>query len=131
VSEQWTTRLDPEATASYGVKEIHGAWFTPRKMPPLERNMITLLIPECEIQFVLPKVGVMVNRPQANRNLKHWLCYACKEACDLNAVLFICCDTADQVQRAAKMAAKLLPNYERAALERIYDEATRSRAGFH
>jgi hypothetical protein len=130
MTEQWTTRLSPEATAQYGVNEIHGAWFAPRKMPPLERNAVSLLIPECEIQFVVPKVGVMINRPQKNRNVKSWLRYACKEAIDMNAVLFIGCDTAEQVEHAVKLAVKYLPKtYERAALERIYEEA--ARAGLH
>jgi hypothetical protein len=127
---EWTTRLKPEATARYGVKEVHGAWFAPRKMPPLERNGVTLLIPECEIQFVVPKVGVMVNRPQTNRSIKYWLRYACKEAVDMNAVLFIGCDTAEQVEHAVKLASKHLPKtYERAALERIYAEGART--GLH
>lgn len=130
MTEQWTTRLNPEATAAYGFNEAHAAWFTPHKMPPLERKAVTILIPECEIQFVLPKIGVMVNRPQTNKSVKYWLRYACKEASDLNAVLILACDTAEQVEHAAKMAAKLLPKtYERAALERIYEE--KSRMGLH
>jgi hypothetical protein len=130
MTEQWTTRINPEATARYGVKEIHGAWFAPRKMPPLERNTVSLLIPECEIQFVLRKVGVMINRPEKNRSVGYWLRYACKEARDLNAVLFIGCDTAEQVEHAVKLATRHLPKtYERAALERIYQEAART--GLH
>jgi hypothetical protein len=128
----WTTRIDPEAAASCGFNEAaHAAWFTPCKMPP-PRNVIAILIPECEIQFALPGRGIMVNRPQANRNVKQWLRYACQEATDLNEILILTCDTAEQVERAAKLASKCLPkNFERAALERIYDETTRSRAGFH
>jgi hypothetical protein len=101
----------------------------PRKCPAPPRNAITLLIPECELQFVVPSVGIMVNRPQANKSVKHWLKYACKAASDQNAILIVACDTSEQAQRAAKMASRLLPKHERAALERIYQE--QARAGLH
>lgn len=129
----WTTRIDPEVTAPYEFSEGHAAWFAPRKMPPLERNVVSFLIPECEIQVVIPNRGItVVNRPQANRNVKCWLRYACQEASDLNAVLILACDTAEQVERAVKMAAKYLPKtYERAALERLSDEPSRNRAGLN
>jgi hypothetical protein len=130
--EQWTTLLDPEITAPYGFIG-HAAWFAPRKWPPPERNVITLLIPECETQFKFPENNgaILINRPQANKNVKYWLRSACKDARSRNAVVIFACDTAEQAERAAKMAAKLLPNHERTALERIYEEKTRSGAGLN
>lgn len=122
----WTTLLDPALTR----RSVHGAWFVPRKCPAPPRTAITLLIPECELQFVVPgNDTIMVNRPQHNRNLKSWLRYACQEARNSNAVLILACDTADQVERAAKMAGKLLPIHDRTAIERIYTE--QARVGLH
>ena len=126
----WTTRLDPALNQRYGYgPEAHAAWFVPRTRPAPPRNAISFLIPECEMQFVVPRAGVMINRPQANKNVKSWLKYACREASDQNAVLILVCDTAEQVERATKMAGKLLPKHERAALERIYEE--QARVGLH
>jgi hypothetical protein len=116
----------------YGSAEAHSAWFVPRKCPPPPRNTIAFLIPECELQFNVPGVEtVFVNRPRENRNVKRWLKYACKEASDQGAILIVACDTPDQVERAAKMASRLLPKHERAALERIYQEQARTRAGLN
>jgi hypothetical protein len=127
----WTTLLDPALTRRYGFgAEAHAAWFMPRKCPAPPRNAISFLIPECELQFVVPSApNVLVNRPQHNRSVKYWLKYACREARDHGAILILACDTSEQVQRAAKMASKLLPQHERAALERIYEE--QARAGLH
>jgi hypothetical protein len=82
------------------------------------------------MQFVVPERPIVfINRPRANRNVKCWLRYACKEATDQNVVLMVTCDTAEQAERAAKLAIKLLPDYERAAIERIYEEAARVSTG--
>jgi hypothetical protein len=124
----WTTLIDPALTRGFGA--AHGAWFLPRKCPPPPRNTIAFLIPECELQFNVPGVETtLVNRPRENKNVRTWLKHACHEASDQNAVLIVVCDTADQAERAAKMASKLLPKHERAALERIYEE--KARTGLH
>jgi hypothetical protein len=126
----WTTLLDPVLTRRYGCGAAHGAWFVPRKCPPPPRNTIALLIPECELQFNVPGVEtVFVNRPRENRNVRAWLKHACREASDHGAILIVACDTAEQTERAAKLASKLLPKHERAAIERIYEE--QARAGLH
>jgi hypothetical protein len=128
MTEQWTTRLDPEVTRLYGLGEAHSLWFVPQNCPAPPRNVIAFLIPECEMQFVVPaRPTVFINRPRANRNVKCWLRYACEEATYQNAVLIVTCDTAEQAERAAKLAIKLLPDHERAAIERIYEEAARAR----
>ncbi|MEH2484378.1 hypothetical protein [Bradyrhizobium sp. AZCC 2230] len=127
----WTTLLDPALTRSYGFgPEAHAAWFTPGKCPAPPRDVITLLIPECEIQFViLGAPNVLINRPRHNRSVSHWLKYACREARDQGAILILACDTAGQVEHAVKLAGKLLPRHHRTALERIYSE--QSRTGLH
>lgn len=124
----WTTLLDPELTRRYGFgPEAHAAWFVPQKCPAPPRNVVTLLIPECETQFVVPGApNVLVNRPQHNRSVKYWLKYACREASDQGAVLILACDTVEQVERATKLATKLLPRHDRTALERIYSEQART-----
>jgi hypothetical protein len=55
----------------------------------------------------------------------------CRIAKDLGASLTFACDTADQVERAAKMARKLLPNHERTALERMCEAKTRARSNLN
>jgi hypothetical protein len=128
----WTTLLDPALTQRHGFGETHSAWFLPRKCPAAPRNVIAFLIPECEMQFVVPGVDIVfVNRPQENRNVKHWLKYACREASDQGAILIVTCDSAEQAERAARLASKLLPKHERAAIERIYEEQARTRVGLH
>lgn len=72
---------------------------------------------------------MLINRPQHNRSVKHWLKYACREASDQGAILIITCDTSEQVERATKLACKLLPRHDRTAIERIYSE--QSRMGLH
>jgi hypothetical protein len=124
----WTTQIDPAVTQRYR-SEAHAAWFVPRKCPPPPRNTIAFLIPECELQFVVPGETTFINRPRENRNVKRWLKYACREASDQGAILIVACDTAEQTERAAKLAGKLLPKHERAALERIYEE--QARVGLH
>jgi hypothetical protein len=48
MTTNWTTRLDPEITASYGVEEVHQCWFTPEGWPG-KGPAVRLLIPECEL----------------------------------------------------------------------------------
>jgi hypothetical protein len=49
MTTNWTTRLDPEITARYGVAEVHECWFTPKWWPG-KGPAVSLLIPECELQ---------------------------------------------------------------------------------
>ena len=129
-SPSWTTRLPPELTRQFGVEELHDVWFAPKGSPG-KGNVVCLLIPECELQVtvVAPdgKLVQYVNRPP-NRNLKTWLHFACEEATTHRAALSLGCDTAEQAERYAEQAARLLPHHERVALERLYDPASRSRA---
>jgi hypothetical protein len=124
----WTTRVLPEYTRPYGVEEVHDVWFVPNGWPG-KGPAISLLVPECELQFIpLASDGELlafINRPRFNKNVKSWLRYACKLATDHRACLFVACDTADEVERAAKRATKWLPHHQRAALERMYDFASR------
>jgi len=134
LSDDWTTRVLPELTRPYGVEELHRAWFVPKgwlgKGPG-----VTLLIPECELQIcTIRPDGVpdlFVNRPRNNKKIKVWLRSACKMAVELNASLSFGCDTAEQAERAAKAAGKLLPHYERSALERMYDAKTSLRGNLN
>jgi hypothetical protein len=126
----WTTRVLPELTTPYGVEEVHNVWFIPKGWPG-KGPAVSLLIPECEMQiaFLAPdgRPVAFVNRPQLNKNIKSWIRTVCEKARDMGASVSFACDTADQAERAAKMAGKLLPNHERAALERMYDATARAR----
>jgi hypothetical protein len=128
----WTTRAAPEHTRAFGVEEIHVAWFTPRGWPGAG-TVVGLCLPECEMQVSVLTPGgeavVMVNRPTTNKKTKYWLRAACARAREESAAVIISTDTADQSERAARTVERLrlLPGYERAALERIYDPRSRAR----
>jgi hypothetical protein len=126
----WTTRVLPEYTRPYGVEGSADVWFVPNGWPG-KGPAVSLLVPECELQLVVLAPALdgeplaFINRPQVNKNVKSWLRYACELATDYRACLFVACDTAEEAERAAKRATKWLPNYQRAALERMYDIASR------
>jgi hypothetical protein len=130
VSNDWTTRVLPELTSQYGVEELHDVWFTPKGWPG-KGPAVSLLIPECEMQVVVLAADgqpvAVVNRPKINKKVKWWLHTVCEIAREMGASVSLACDTAEQAERAAKMAGKLLPGHERAALERMYDASARAR----
>jgi hypothetical protein len=127
----WTTRILPEITRQYGVEEIHSVLFLPKDWPG-QGAAVTLGIPECELQCCFigedSEPVTFINRPQINRSVKSWVRGACEVARDFRAVINFSCDTPEQAERAAKLAGKLLPGYERVALERMYEPNTRSRS---
>jgi hypothetical protein len=127
----WTTRIDPAISKQYGVDEIHQVWFAPKDYSG-KGPCVGLLIPECELQTtLLNDSGVpifFINRPHKNKNIAYWLRSACSNATQVkDCSLFLACDTAEQAEKWARRAAKLLPNHTRAALERFNDPATRAR----
>lgn len=126
----WTTRVTPELTKPYGIEELHHVWFTPTAGPGYGPT-ITLCIPECETQCVIPEPDqdplIFINRPRENRNVKSWLRYICKWVTVDSFCVIFACDTAEQAEAAARLATKLLPNHDRAALERLYEANTRPR----
>jgi hypothetical protein len=126
----WTTRLPPEQTRPYGVEELHTVYFLPDDWPG-KGPTISLLLPECELQCVTAGTDgiplVMVNRPR-NKKIKYWLRIASKMAAEQNTCLIIGCDTSAEAERAAKIATRLLPKHQRAALERMEDPTARSRS---
>jgi len=133
-SNDWTTRVLPDLTRQYGVEELHHAWFTPKGWPG-KGSAVSLMIPECELQIVVSADDgeplAIVNRPTINRNIKGWVRKACDTARTMGASVGFCCDTAAQVEHAAKLASKLLPTHERTALERMYSASTRARASLN
>jgi hypothetical protein len=134
MTEQWTTRVQPEWTRPFGVEEAHNVWFTPKGWTG-KGTTLCLLIPQCELQFCEIDCNgdplVIINRPQINKNVKSWLRYACSWARDAKYCLIIACDTAEQAARAAKLGTKLLPRHERAALERFADPGARARGNLN
>jgi hypothetical protein len=126
----WTTRVDPTLTRSYGVQEQHCAGFEPPGWPG-KGNTVLLGIPECEFQVCALDADdepfVTINQPQQNKNVKFWTKSACEWAAKDNAFLMLSCDTAEQVEVAAKRVAKALPHYRRVALERMYEPENRLR----
>jgi hypothetical protein len=131
---EWTTRADPELTRQYGVEEIHNAYFLPRSWPG-KGPTFSLLIPECEVQFCFldadgEPVGY-INRPPTNRKVKSWIRTVCEEARRYSAAVTLSCDTQEQVERAAKQVARLLPGHERVSMERMQDPHTRVRGNLN
>jgi hypothetical protein len=125
---EWTTRLDPKLTRTYGVEELHDVCFAPPGWPG-KGAAVSLGIPECElICTILAPDGepiATVNRPKTNRNVKQWMRTACAIARERGAFISFGCDTVEQARIAARRASRLLPRYRRVALERMYDPATR------
>ena len=138
MSAPWTTRLEPELTRPFGVEELHNVCFEPINWPG-KGTVVSLLVPECELQVVVPSAGeeryqshaaspvAYVNRPQVNHNVKYWIRLACELATKQRAFLTFSCNTAEQAERAARRAAQLLPRHYRAALERLIDPKSRAR----
>jgi hypothetical protein len=130
MTDDWTTRVLPDFTRRHGAEEVHNAWFVPRGYPG-KGPVVGLLIPECEMQltFLAPdgEAITVINRPKINKNVKSWVRYVCETARDMGASVTFACDTAEQTERAVRMARKLLPNHERTALERMYRADTRAR----
>jgi hypothetical protein len=128
----WTTRLLPEFTREYGVEEVHAVCFEPEGWPGTGPT-IALGIPECELQLCFRAADgepvVTINRPQRNLSVKRWLRTACEMATEHRCFLILNCDTAEQAAVAARKATRLLPHHRRAALERMYDPASRVRGG--
>jgi hypothetical protein len=125
----WTTRISPDHTRPFGVEEVHNVWFVPIGWPG-KGPVISLLIPECELQYVVVAADNMpvtcINRPP-NKNVKKWIRHACELATEGRTSLFLACDSAAEAERTAKIAAQLLPHHECAALERMYDADSRCR----
>jgi hypothetical protein len=131
--EAWTTRFDPVITRTYGVETVHGAVFMPDSWRPgIGAKTITLLIPECELQFVevMPdgEPFAIISRRKHDFNVKRWVRNACELAAERKACLSFGCDTAEQAEQAARRAGKWLPaSYSRVALERMYEPESRIR----
>ena len=126
----WETRLPPEQTRPFGVEELHTVWFLPIGWSG-QGPTISLTIPECHLQYAkLSSSGVpmVASYYPEDKNIKRCLRITCNAAAEKKACLILGCDTAAQAERAAKMAARLLPKHERVALERIEDPAARRRA---
>jgi hypothetical protein len=131
---EWTTRADPEHTRKYGVEEVHNAYFLPRSWPG-KGPTFCLVIPECEVQFCFlaadgQPVG-LINRPPTNKRVKGWVRTVCKEAKRYGAAVILSCDTQEQVERAAKQVAELLPGHERVSMERMQDPQARVRSNLN
>jgi hypothetical protein len=126
----WATRLAPELARGYNIEEIHNVWFLPKDWHGCG-PVVELLIPECELQYVMPSTDgeplAIINRPQKNKNVDQWLRCACRMAVEIGACLSLACDTAKQAEQTAREATRHLPGYERVALERMYRAEDRVR----
>ena len=127
----WTTRLDSQLTARFGVAEVHRVVFEPPGWPG-KGPIVSLLVPECELQFHLlgddGRPVVMINRPTKNPNVTEWMRFVCERAIEFDACMALVCDTREQADAGADQIAKLLPHYRRIALERLDDPWARVRA---
>jgi hypothetical protein len=53
---EWTTRIEPEVTRTYGVEEVHTVWFVPAGWKG-SGTTVSLGIPECELAFAFLQDG--------------------------------------------------------------------------
>jgi hypothetical protein len=125
----WTTRLDPALTSRYDVNEVHCACWLPPNWAGKGR-VIGLIIPECELTISFcdddsDQPLTMVNHPPTNRNIKHWLRSGCEMALEFHSAFYVIADSPQQIIWAAKLIARLLPLYQRTALERMYEPDSR------
>ena len=131
MAKEWATKLDTVLASRFGV-EVHMAWYVPRDWLG-KGPSVCLGLPECELVMTLVDdagaVQTLVNRPQINRDVSHWVRAACETALERRAVVLFNCDTAKQLAAAILQAEPLLPGYERVALERMYDPQSRSKKG--
>jgi hypothetical protein len=75
---------------------------------------------------------VCINQPQINRNIRRWARLACETATQYRAVLGFLCDTAEQAEQVARLAAGWLPHHRRMSLERMLAEPRdRARSNHH
>jgi hypothetical protein len=125
--EKWETNMR-HYSPPYAL-EYHSAWFLPSDWPG-RGVCVNLLLPECELQIVLPgptpdSVLPFVNRPTKNKNHKSCVRAACEMTAELRTCLGINCDTPEQLDLALKRASRLLRGYERVTLERMARPETR------
>jgi len=108
--------------------DFHMACFAPSDWPG-KGPTVCLGLPECELVLtVLGKNGVpsaLVNRPNDNRDVWYWIKFACEMAQQEQAFIMFNCDTIEQLKGAISLLERLLPQYERIALERMYDPESR------
>ena len=118
---EWTTLISGEFVKSYGLSgEIHSVFFVPEGWSG--GPMVSMLIPECETQYCFIEDGeltTIINRPENNKNIKHWFELSCEMAIKKKAALTFACNTRPQAEAAAILATPRLPNYERVTLERM------------
>lgn len=131
MAKEWTTKLDTALASRFGV-EVHTACYVPGGWAGKGAS-VCLGLPECELVMTLVDdagvVKTLVNQPQINRDVSHWVQAACETAIERRAVVLFNCDTAEQLAAAILQAEPLLPGYERVALERMYDPQSRSKKG--
>ena len=93
----WTSRIDPDYTAAFGVGELHGVLFEPDDDRGGMRDTIAVQIPEASRQCVRR---------------------ACRLATQLRARVSFICDTVEQAEQTAGRVARWLPHHHRISLER-------------
>jgi hypothetical protein len=122
---EWATRVSPEITRTYGVDEVHAVWFAPISWNGKRTAAVVMTIPECEISLTVIRTHgeqcAALSLPIANLDVPAWIVTACELAVENQAIIIFNCDTPAQAGLAAKEAARLLPGYQRLALERLYE----------
>ena len=95
---RWATRLDPNYTLLFGCKELHSVFFASNEDFGGLRTVVVVQIPE-----------------DARTAFRH---AAMELATQSRARVVFLCDTPGQARRAARKAAKMLPNHCRVSMER-------------
>jgi hypothetical protein len=111
----WMTKVLLEFSRLFGFEELHLAMFEPERLPE-DRPLVGPEIPElslCRVVDGIPHVALMSKDTNCRREAVH---RACKDAVAKQALIWFVCDTAEQAEQVARLAAWWLPNYRRQAL---------------
>jgi hypothetical protein len=126
-SSRWSTEVPREITRRYGVESLHSAALAPAEWRPKRDTVISLGLPECELQLTLWNGGepVAMVRRMRDPNMSVALARVAAVAqARAPAMVMLQCDTKAQLKRALRVLEARLPDHQRVALERLMHGAT-------
>jgi hypothetical protein len=126
-TSRWATEVPPELTRRYGIASLHTAALAPPEWRPRRDAVISLGLPECELQAIQWGEGTSVTtiRRMLDPNTSVALARVAAVAqARAPAMVLLQCDTKPQLTRALRVLEARLPDHKRVALERLMEGAT-------
>ena len=126
-SSRWSTEVPREITRRYGVESLHSAALAPAEWRPKRDTVISLGLPECELQLIrwgeaMP-IGTIWRMRDPNMSVALARVAAVAQA-RAPAMVLLQCDTKPQLTRALRVLEARLPGHQRVALERLMHGTT-------